>query len=103
MNNILKPLIDQGKVSPYLDDVLLGTDSFKEHIELVDQLIQILKDNDIKVSIEKCKILQTNIDFLGHILSKGEIKNDPKRAECIRTMEKPTTIKELQRVLGAFG
>ena len=59
MNNILKPLIDQGKISPYLDDILLGTDSIKEHIELVDQLIQILKDNDIKVSIEKCKILQT--------------------------------------------
>ena len=103
MNNILKPLIDQGKVSPYLDDILLGTDSIKEHIELVDQLIQILKENDIKVSIEKCKILQTNIDFLGHILSKGEIKNDPKRAECIRTMAQPTTIKELQRVLGIFG
>ena len=34
MNHILKPLIDQGKVSHYLDDILVGTETVDDHINL---------------------------------------------------------------------
>ena len=66
-------------------------------------MINILRKNNIKISIGKCKILQTSIDFLGHVLSKGSIKNDPKRAECIKNMPLPTSLKELQRALGSVN
>ena len=40
------------------------------------------------------------VKYLGHIIEAGSICADPDKVEAIRTWTKPTTVKELQQLLG---
>jgi len=52
MNLILFPLI--GKyVFNFIDDILIFSKSKEEHIENIKQVLEIFRENDFKINIEK--------------------------------------------------
>ena len=54
MNSILKDLIDEGHVIVYLDDILIYTMDLKEHDQLVRQVLQVLRQNQLYLRYKKC-------------------------------------------------
>ena len=54
MNEILRDLINEGKVTVFVDDVLVGTETKKEHDEIVEEILRRLEENDLYVKPEKC-------------------------------------------------
>ena len=55
MNELLRDLINTGKVAVFIDDIIVGTETEKEHDELVVEVIKRLEENDLYVKPEKCK------------------------------------------------
>jgi len=55
MNELLRDLINTGKIAVFIDDVIVGTETEEEHDELVMEVIKRLKENDLYVKPEKCK------------------------------------------------
>ena len=55
MNELLRDLINTGKVAAFIDDVIVGTEMEEEHDKLVAEVIRRLKANDLYVKLEKCK------------------------------------------------
>ena len=55
MNELLRDLINTGKVVAFIDNVIIGTESKEEHDELVAEVIKMLEKNDLYVKLEKCK------------------------------------------------
>jgi len=55
MNELLRDLINTGKVAVFIDDVIVRTETEKEHDELVVEIIKRLEENDLYVKLEKCK------------------------------------------------
>jgi len=55
MNELLRDLINIGKVAVFIDDVIIGTESKEGHNELVVEEIKRLKENDLYMKLEKCK------------------------------------------------
>jgi len=55
MNELLRDLINMGKVAVFIDDVIVGTEKEEGHDELVVEVIKRLKENDLYVKPEKCK------------------------------------------------
>ena len=55
MNELLRDLINTGKVAVFIDDVIIGTKSEKGHDELVVEVIKRLEENDLYVKPEKYK------------------------------------------------
>jgi len=55
MNELLRDLINTGKVVVFIDDVIIGTESKEGHDELVAEVIKRLEENDLYVKLEKCK------------------------------------------------
>ena len=55
MNELLRDLINTGKVVAFIDDVIIGTESKEGHNELVAEVIKMLEKNDLYVKLEKCK------------------------------------------------
>ena len=55
MNELLRDLINTGKVAFFIDDIIVGTETEKEHDELVVEVIKRLEENDLYVKPEKCK------------------------------------------------
>jgi hypothetical protein len=53
--------------------------------------------------MEKCKFLQSEIKFLGHIVDANGIRPDPARSESIKKMPPPSDLTSLRSFLGALN
>ena len=54
MNKILRDMINKGKMTAFVDDVLVGTETEDKHDEIVEEVLRRLKENDLYVKPEKC-------------------------------------------------
>ena len=68
MNDILRDMINEGKVVTFVDDVLIGTETEKEHDELVEEVLKQLEENDLYVKPEKCAWKVQKVNFLGVVM-----------------------------------
>ena len=55
INELLRDLINTGKVAVFIDDVIVGMDTEEEHNEIVVEMIRRLEKNDLYVKPEKYK------------------------------------------------
>ena len=55
MNKVLRDLINTRKVGSFIDDVMVGTESEKEHNELVEEVLRRMEENNLYVKLEKYK------------------------------------------------
>ena len=54
MNEILRDMINKGKVAAFVDNVLVGTEMEEGHDEIVEEVLKRLEENDLYVKPEKC-------------------------------------------------
>ena len=54
MNEILRDMINKGKVAAFVDDVLIGTETEEGHDEIVEEVLKRLEENDLYIKQEKC-------------------------------------------------
>ena len=92
MNSILKDLIDKDHIIIYLDDILIYIIDFKEHNQLVRQVLQVLRQNWLYLRYEKYTFAQNTIEYLGFIIDNKEICIDPKKVEAIQAWLKPKNL-----------
>src|SRR6202041_941961 len=100
MNHIFKDLIHQGLVSVYMDDILVHTTTHSQHQQIVKEVLRILRDNDLFLKPERCIFHADEVEYLGMIVGKGQIRMDPAKIPAIRDWPTPTNKQELQRFLG---
>jgi len=55
MNELLRDLINMGKVRTFIDNIMVGTETEEEHDELVIEILKRLEENNLYVKLEKCK------------------------------------------------
>src|SRR5678815_549324 len=91
------------KVVVYVDDVLLISKDFKEHLLLIEQVLQRFSETNVKIKISKCSWAQKEIKFLGHILSNTGIRKLPEFMDQVDKLERPNNIGELRRYLGMIN
>ena len=54
LNEILRDLINKGKVIAFVDDVLVGTETEEGHDKIVEEILKRLEENDLYIKLEKC-------------------------------------------------
>ncbi len=81
---ILSLIIKQGWVRNYLDDVTLWAPDFDTLGKRLDTLFQSFTQSGVKLNLSKCAFGQSQVKFLGHIVSAEGCK------EAIRDMKAPT-------------
>ena len=52
MNELLRDLINTGKVVAFINDIIMGTDTKKKHEKIVAEVIRRLEENDLYVKPE---------------------------------------------------
>ncbi|SJL01314.1 uncharacterized protein ARMOST_04634 [Armillaria ostoyae] len=100
MNDIFKDLISEGKVTIYLDDILIFTKDLDEHRRIVRRVLQKLRENKLFLKAEKCEFEVLQTEYLGVIISEGQVRMDPVKLAGIAEWPTPTKKKELQSFLG---
>ena len=87
----------------YLDDIVVFSRTFEEHIERLEKVFERLVEAGLKLSPAKCNLFQKELKYLGHIVSPEGIATDPKKVECVREWPVPQNLKQLQSFLGFVG
>jgi len=74
MNEILRDMINEGKVVAFVDDMLIGTETEERHNELVEKVLKCLEENDLYVKPEKCAWKVQKVNFLEVVMGQGRIE-----------------------------
>ena len=69
--------LPQSTALVYLDDVLVPGRNFQEHLTNLREVFQRLREAHLKLSPEKCELLQREVRYLGHIVIIEGIATDP--------------------------
>lgn len=92
---------EKGKfVISYLDDTIIFSDTYEEHIEHLRTVFLKLKSAGITLNKKKCKLFKTRIKILGNIVENGKVAPDPEKVKIIKEYKRPENLKELLSFLG---
>lgn len=83
------------KILTYLDDIILISNTFEQHIEEIDQMFQQLGKFKLRANREKCRFACSEVKYLGHIITTQGIRADPAKVEAIRNRKPPQDLKQL--------
>ena len=75
----------------YLDDIVLATETFEEHIQMLRKLILKIKDSGLTINREKSKFCCNEVKFLGFIVNEHGLMIDPDKTAAITNYPKPRT------------
>ena len=100
MNELLRDLINTGKVVVFIDDVIVGIETEVEHDKLVAEVIKRLEENDLYVKPEKCKWQVKEVDFLGVVIGPEGIKMEKEKVKGVLEWPIPKCVKDVQKFLG---
>ena len=84
----------------YLDDICIFGSSVDEMLDRIAMVLQCLKDFNLKIKPKKLFFFQSNILFLGHMLSKDGILPNPKKVGKVKNWPIPKMAKEVHLFLG---
>ena len=104
MEGILEGIRDDFVV-PYLDDLLIYSASFEDHVEHIRTVLRRLRQNGIKLRADKCQLFKKEVKYLGRIVSKDGYRMDDSNIAAVTHFKEnhPNTVGDLRRLLGMLG
>ncbi|GBO26376.1 Retrovirus-related Pol polyprotein from transposon 297 [Araneus ventricosus] len=103
INTIFRPLINDGIVLPYLDDIIILSSSFEEGIERVERVLSIASEYGLEINFNKSHFLKKRIEFLGHVIEDGKIFPSTLENEAVLNFPEPANLKQIHSFLGLTG
>jgi len=83
MNELLRDLVNTGKVAVFINNVIVGTEMEEGHNELVVEVIRRLEENDLYVKPEKCKWKVREVGFLEVVIGPDRIRMEKVKVKGI--------------------
>lgn len=84
----------------YVDDVIIFSATFKEHLSHLNEVFSRMRQAGLKLSPGKCYFAQKKLHYLGHVISKEGIQADPRKIEKVQNLCAPTNQKGVKSLLG---
>lgn len=99
MNMLLSDLIRKS-CFVYFDDIIIFSESFKDHLQHIEEVLQRLRDQNIKIRPKKCRFMRESVSYLGHQISAVGIRPDPLNIETVKKFKLPSTVTEVRSFTG---
>lgn len=84
----------------YLDDLVNFSKTFEDHMEAIRATLMRCRQFNLKLKPSKCKFFQTEVEYLGHIISAQGVSSDPKKIRAILNLAPPADVSQLKTFLG---
>lgn len=84
----------------YVDDILVFSNSFKEHLQHLEQIFTRLTEAGLTLKPSKCAFALSSVKYLGHVLTKDGVQVDVSKTDTVRSFPIPRNQKELRSFLG---
>lgn len=99
ISKILGPEFDSFVIA-YIDDLLIFSESFEDHIGHLARVFSRLSEAGFTVKFKKCNFVPDTLKYLGYVITCEGICPDPERVDTIKGFPAPRNIKGLQSFLG---
>ena len=100
MNELLRDLINTGKVAVFIDDVIIGMEMEEGHEKLVAEVIKRLEENNLYIKLEKCRWKVREVGFLEVVIGPEGIKMKEEKVKGVLEWLTPKCVKDVQKFLG---
>jgi len=80
----------------YIDDLLIHSKNHEDHLVYLEQVLQRLQENHMKLNIEKCFFGNTEVSYLGFVLTPEGIKPGRDKLRAIKAAQPPTDMKAVR-------
>jgi ribonuclease HI len=87
----------------YIDDLLIYSETFEEHLMHLEEVCQRLKSANRSVRLEKAQWAQDKVKFLGFSVGRGQVEPIDSKTAAIQRLAPPTDVSTLRSFLGATG
>jgi len=87
----------------YIDDLVLYSASWEEHVKLLREFFRRLRDAHLTVNLSKSEFCRARVVFLGHIVGQGEVAPVASKVDAILNFPIPRDKREVMRFLGMAG
>jgi hypothetical protein len=84
----------------YLDDLMVASKTFDEHLQHLQQCFERLEWAGLRLKPKKCKFGVREVQFLGHIVGADGIRMDPEKVRAIKEYPRPHNVGEVRKFLG---
>ncbi|KAL6418355.1 hypothetical protein ACFW04_012190 [Cataglyphis niger] len=78
LDKIISPALEPN-VFVYLDDIIIISKTFDEHLRLLTEVFRRLRDARLRLNPEKCKFCVDQLKYLGHVVDRKGIRTDPEK------------------------
>ena len=102
MNKIFGDMIRKG-VMVFIDDILIYSEGWKDHLRLVDTVLKRLDDHQLQVKASKCTWASDKTLYLGHVIQHGKKSPDPSKVQALKNLAVPKDKTQLRSFLGLAG
>ena len=102
MNEILRDLVNKGKIAIFVDEILVETKTKKGHNE-IEEVLRRLKENDLYMKLEKCIWKVRKIGFLGVVIESNRIEIEKKKVNKVLSWPEPKNMKDVRKFLGLIN
>jgi len=99
MDHVFHDMIGRN-VEVYVDDIVVKSDSCKQHVADLKEVFQALRQHQMRLNPDKCAFGVEGGKFLGFMLTHRGIEANPEKCLAISEMRSPSSIKEIQRLIG---
>ena len=99
MNDVMRPYLRKCVVI-FLDDILVFSNSWQEHLSHLDSILSALEEAELFCNGAKCLFAVQRVKFLGHIVTGETVAPDPEKLAAITKWPVPTSVREVRRFLG---
>ena len=99
MDHIMQPFLRKF-VLVFLDDILVVSNSWKEHLEHLDTVPSALREQSLFCNVIKCEFALESVLFLGHNISGIDLRPDPEKIRVVRDWKEPTSVTGIRQFIG---
>lgn len=83
-----------------MDDILLAGRDLESHDKILEKVIARATEWNLKLNLEKCHIRQTQVKYVGHLLTSEGLMLTPEKVQAVKEMPRPENKEEVRRFLG---
>ena len=100
---VLERLVLEGICFPYLDDIIIASESEEQHARDVQRVLEALRVAGFRLGIAKCKFGLREIAYLGRVTDGVRVWADPARMQGLRDLPEPRSMSKLRSALSLFS
>ena len=84
----------------YIDDVIIHTATHEHHLQVLDQVLTKLEEHQLKINLAKCFFGNTEVAYLGFVLTPEGIRPGREKLQVLRDMPPPSNLRQVRQFIG---